>query len=75
MSYEGENCIHCAPVLPGTINTIVIINKPLTPAAQAKAVVMIAEAKAAALAELAVPSEYRRTSPAWARINSFSRRL
>jgi adenosylcobinamide amidohydrolase len=56
MWYEGEKGVQRAPVVPGTINTIVIVNKPLTPGAQAKAVVMIAEAKAAALAELAVPS-------------------
>jgi adenosylcobinamide amidohydrolase len=54
--YEGDKGVERAPVVPGTINTIVLINKPLTPGAQAKAVVMIAEAKAAALAELAVPS-------------------
>jgi adenosylcobinamide amidohydrolase len=54
--YEADNGVEHAPVAPGTINTIVLVNKPLTPGAQAKAAVMISEAKAAALAELAVPS-------------------
>jgi adenosylcobinamide amidohydrolase len=56
MWYEGEIGVQRAPVIPGNINTIVIVNKPLTPGAQAKAVIMISEAKSAALAELAVPS-------------------
>lgn len=42
----------------GTINTILIINKPLTAGAQARAVVTMSEAKTAALMELAVPSRY-----------------
>lgn len=54
--YEGDKGVQRAPVIPATINTIVLINKPLTPGAQAKAIVMISEAKSAALAELAVPS-------------------
>ena len=40
----------------GTINTILLVNCPLTPAAQARAVVTMTEAKSAALAELAAPS-------------------
>ena len=40
----------------GTINTILLLNCPLTPAAQARAVVTMTEAKSAALAELAAPS-------------------
>ena len=42
----------------GTINTILLLNFPLTPSAQARAVVTMTEAKSAALAELAVPSLY-----------------
>ena len=42
----------------GTINTILLFNCPLTPAAQARAVVTMTEAKTAALLELAVPSRY-----------------
>ena len=45
----------------GTINTILLLSCPLTPAAQARAVVTLTEAKSAALAELAAPS---RQSPA-----------
>ena len=40
----------------GTINTILLLNWPLTPAAQTRAVVTMTEAKSAALAELAAPS-------------------
>ena len=40
----------------GTINTMLLVNRPLTPAAQARAVVTMTEAKSAALAELAAPS-------------------
>ena len=40
----------------GTINTVLLLNVPLTPAAQATAVVTMTEAKSAALAGLAVPS-------------------
>ncbi len=42
----------------GTINTMLLINHPITPAALAGAAVTMAEGKAAALAELAVPSRY-----------------
>ena len=42
--------------LSGTINTILLINQPLTPGALAKAVTLASEGKSAALAELAVPS-------------------
>ena len=47
--------------LAGTINTILLMNVPVTPAAQARAVVTMTEAKSAALAELAVPSRYSAT--------------
>lgn len=42
----------------GTINTMVIISAPLTPAALARTVVTMTEAKSAALQRLAVPSCY-----------------
>lgn len=42
----------------GTINTMLFFNWPLTPAAQARAVVTMTEAKSAALQELAVSSRY-----------------
>ena len=45
----------------GTINTILLLNRPVTPAAQARAVVTMTEAKSAALAELAAPSRYSPT--------------
>ena len=40
----------------GTINTMVIVNRPLTPGALARAVVTMTEGKSAALQRLAVPS-------------------
>jgi adenosylcobinamide amidohydrolase len=43
-------------VLDGTINTILIVNRPLTPGALARAVVTMTEGKSAALQRLAVPS-------------------
>ena len=46
---------------PGTINTILLIDCPVTPAAQARAIVTMTEAKSAALADLAVPSRYSPT--------------
>ncbi len=45
----------------GTINTILLLNHPVTAAAQARAVVTLTEAKSAALAELAAPSRYSPT--------------
>ena len=42
----------------GTINTMLFFNHPLTPAAQARAVVTMTEAKSAALGELAIASRY-----------------
>ena len=45
----------------GTINTILLLNCSVTPAAQARAVITMTEAKSAALAELAVPSRYSST--------------
>lgn len=46
---------------PGTINTILLLDCPVTPAAQARAIVTMTEAKSAALADLAVPSRYSPT--------------
>ncbi|HXI30212.1 MAG TPA: adenosylcobinamide amidohydrolase [Vicinamibacterales bacterium] len=45
------------PAYAGTINTILLINRPLTPAALARAVVTMTEGKSAALQRLAVPSK------------------
>ena len=45
------------PVYAGTINTILLINKPLTIPALARAVVTMTEGKSAALQRLAVPSK------------------
>lgn len=53
--YEGDKGSEYVGV-HGTINTVVLINQPLTPGAQARAVITTVEAKSAALAELAVPS-------------------
>ncbi len=47
--------------MAGTINTILLINVPVTSGAQARAVVTMTEAKSAALADLAVPSRYSAT--------------
>jgi adenosylcobinamide amidohydrolase len=52
--FEGEAGFEQAP--HGTINTIVIVNRPMTAGAQARAAMTMVEAKSAALAELAVPS-------------------
>jgi len=45
------------PAYAGTINTILLINQPLTLAALARAVVTMTEGKSAALQRLAVPSK------------------
>ena len=45
----------------GTINVILLLDCPVTPAAQARAAVTLTEAKSAALAELAAPSRYSPT--------------
>ena len=54
---EGEAGIEKVPVYEGTINTMVIVNRPLTPGALARAVVTMTEGKSAALQRLAVPSK------------------
>jgi len=46
------------PVLHGTINTMLFINRELTPGAMVRTVMTATEAKAAALQELAVNSRY-----------------
>lgn len=45
------------PAYAGTINTILLVNRPLTIAALARAVVTMTEGKSAALQRLAVPSK------------------
>lgn len=44
------------PAYAGTINTMLLINQPLTPGALARVVVTMTEGKSAALQQLAVPS-------------------
>lgn len=56
--YEGEKGMEYVRPNNGTINTILLINQPLTEAAQARAVTTLTEAKTTALMELAVPSRY-----------------
>ena len=53
--YEANGKVEYVPY-DGTINTIVVINRPLTAGTEARAVMVMSEAKAAALTELAVPS-------------------
>jgi len=48
--------IQRVPAYAGTINTILLVNRPLTAAALARAVVTMTEGKSAALQRLAVPS-------------------
>ena len=54
---ETETGMHKVPAYAGTINTMLLINWPLTPAALARAVVTMTEGKSAALHRLAVPSK------------------
>ena len=58
MWFEGEKGMEYIKPMSGTINTILIINHPLTAAAPERAVVTMTEAKSAALSELAVGSRY-----------------
>ncbi len=46
------------PAVAGTINTMLVVSVPVTPAALSRAVVTMTEAKSAALQRLAVPSCY-----------------
>jgi adenosylcobinamide amidohydrolase len=53
--YESNGTVEHVPY-HGTINTIVVVNRPLTAGAEARMVMVMSEAKAAALTELAVAS-------------------
>ncbi len=55
---ETEIGMQKLPAYAGTINTILLINSPVTAAALARSVVTMTEGKSAALARLAVPSRY-----------------
>ena len=54
---ETEAGMQKVPAYAGTINTMLLINRPLTPAALARVVVTMTEGKSAALHRLAVPSK------------------
>jgi len=54
-SHEG---VVKVPAVAGTINTIVVVNAPVTPAVLARLAVTMTEGKSAALQRLAVPSCY-----------------
>ena len=55
---ETETGKQKIPAYAGTINTILLINAPVTAPALARTVVTMTEGKSAALARLAVPSRY-----------------
>ena len=54
---ETASGMQKVPAYAGTINTILLVNQPLTVAALARAVVTMTEGKSAALQRLAVPSK------------------
>jgi adenosylcobinamide amidohydrolase len=54
---ENETGMEKVPAYAGTINTMLLINRPLTPATLARVVVTMTEGKSAALHRLAVPSK------------------
>lgn len=54
---EAADGMQKVPPYAGTINTMLLVNKPLTPAALARVVVTMTEGKSAALYQLAVPSK------------------
>jgi adenosylcobinamide amidohydrolase len=54
---ETDSGIRKVPAYAGTINTMLFINRPLTPAALARVMVTMTEGKTAALQRLAVPSK------------------
>ena len=54
---ENETGMQKVPAYSGTINTMLLINRALTPAALARVVVTMTEGKSAALHRLAVPSK------------------
>jgi adenosylcobinamide amidohydrolase len=53
---ETDAGMEKVPAYAGTINTMLLLNRPLTVSAQARAVVTMTEGKSAALQRLAVPS-------------------
>lgn len=54
---ESDAGMQKVPAYAGTINTMLLISRPLTPAALARVVVTMTEGKSAALHRLAVPSK------------------
>jgi adenosylcobinamide amidohydrolase len=54
---ETDEGFQKVPAYAGTINTMLFINRPLTPAALARVAVVMTEGKTAALQRLAVPSK------------------
>lgn len=54
---ESDAGIQKVPAYAGTINTMLFVNRPLTAAALARAIVTMTEGKSAALQRLAVPSK------------------
>jgi adenosylcobinamide amidohydrolase len=57
---EGADGVVRAAAVAGTINTMLVVSRPLTAPALARAVVTMTEAKSAALARLAIPSRSSR---------------
>jgi adenosylcobinamide amidohydrolase len=55
---ESPGGIEKVPQVAGTINTILLLSTPVTPAALARCVTTMTEAKTAALMRLAAPSRY-----------------
>jgi adenosylcobinamide hydrolase len=53
---EGETGFEKVPALAGTINTMLLVNSPLTAGALARAAITMTEAKSAGLQRLAIPS-------------------
>lgn len=56
--HEGEQGYKPVHAVPGTINVIVLFHQVLSPAALARSVVTLTEAKSAALLDLAIGSRY-----------------
>src|ERR1700722_12656080 len=56
--WEKAEAAAAVPVVPGTINTMLLVNHPLREGALARAVITMTEAKSAALQRLAVRSLY-----------------
>ncbi len=59
--HEGREGWEQVSPYNGTINAILLFNCPVTPGAQARAIITMTEAKSSILAELAVPSLYSAT--------------